>query len=221
MYSQTTYTHIIAVSSSLSQIHTVPSLSLEHTLTLLHHVNVFFTFHQSHKAKQHPPPQYKIQIESHIVFVFIVQSHSLVNNRCYDSWLIETLTFNFVFLFFVILVGNVVFVCKVTCTTTNVCVSLSAETITMTLRTRSFMVKVQRAKLSACFTCLLCDKLFRNATTISECLHTCKCWFFVFLIIIIIHIPLFPLLLCHLQFCLQSPLLKIMICMWFCMQSAL
>ncbi|XP_020210618.1 E3 ubiquitin protein ligase DRIP2 [Cajanus cajan] len=33
-------------------------------------------------------------------------------------------------------------------------------------------VQVNGAKLSACLTCLLCNKLFRNATTISECLHT-------------------------------------------------
>ncbi|MED6197502.1 hypothetical protein PIB30_057009 [Stylosanthes scabra] len=33
-------------------------------------------------------------------------------------------------------------------------------------------VKVHRAKLEACLTCPLCNKLFNNATTISECLHT-------------------------------------------------
>ncbi|KAK7278399.1 hypothetical protein RJT34_23427 [Clitoria ternatea] len=36
----------------------------------------------------------------------------------------------------------------------------------------TFTVKVNRAKLSACFSCLLCDHLFTDATTISECLHT-------------------------------------------------
>ncbi|KAJ6721450.1 E3 UBIQUITIN PROTEIN LIGASE DRIPH-RELATED [Salix viminalis] len=34
------------------------------------------------------------------------------------------------------------------------------------------VVKVQREKISACMTCPLCNKLFRDATTISECLHT-------------------------------------------------
>ncbi|KAL1294643.1 E3 ubiquitin protein ligase DRIP2-like [Arachis ipaensis] len=33
-------------------------------------------------------------------------------------------------------------------------------------------VKLNRAKLEACLTCPLCNKLFNNATTISECLHT-------------------------------------------------
>ncbi|KAJ7514094.1 hypothetical protein O6H91_23G027500 [Diphasiastrum complanatum] len=33
-------------------------------------------------------------------------------------------------------------------------------------------VKVQKAPLVACLTCPLCDNLFRDATTISECLHT-------------------------------------------------
>ncbi|XP_012069761.1 E3 ubiquitin protein ligase DRIP2 [Jatropha curcas] len=33
-------------------------------------------------------------------------------------------------------------------------------------------VKVQREKLVSCITCTLCNKLFRDATTISECLHT-------------------------------------------------
>ncbi|KAL6210640.1 hypothetical protein ACLB2K_015872 [Fragaria x ananassa] len=34
------------------------------------------------------------------------------------------------------------------------------------------VVKVQREKLEACMTCPLCNKLFKDATTISECLHT-------------------------------------------------
>ncbi|KAJ6718951.1 E3 UBIQUITIN PROTEIN LIGASE DRIPH-RELATED [Salix purpurea] len=34
------------------------------------------------------------------------------------------------------------------------------------------VVKVQREEISACMTCPLCNKLFRDATTISECLHT-------------------------------------------------
>ncbi|KAJ1398916.1 Zinc finger, RING/FYVE/PHD-type [Sesbania bispinosa] len=38
----------------------------------------------------------------------------------------------------------------------------------------SLAVKVNRAKLSACLTCRLCNKWFKNATTISECLHTYK-----------------------------------------------
>ncbi|KAG6759288.1 hypothetical protein POTOM_035762 [Populus tomentosa] len=34
------------------------------------------------------------------------------------------------------------------------------------------VVKVQREEIAACMTCPLCKKLFRDATTISECLHT-------------------------------------------------
>ncbi|KAJ6318692.1 hypothetical protein OIU76_014114 [Salix suchowensis] len=34
------------------------------------------------------------------------------------------------------------------------------------------VVKVQKERVAACMTCPLCDKLFRDATTISECLHT-------------------------------------------------
>ncbi|XP_062023440.1 E3 ubiquitin protein ligase DRIP2-like [Rosa rugosa] len=34
------------------------------------------------------------------------------------------------------------------------------------------VVKVKRETITACMTCPLCDKLFREATTISECLHT-------------------------------------------------
>ncbi|XP_011030582.1 PREDICTED: E3 ubiquitin protein ligase DRIP2-like [Populus euphratica] len=34
------------------------------------------------------------------------------------------------------------------------------------------VVKVQRQEIEACMTCYLCNKLFRDATTISECLHT-------------------------------------------------
>ncbi|KAL4371703.1 hypothetical protein AHAS_Ahas06G0192300 [Arachis hypogaea] len=33
-------------------------------------------------------------------------------------------------------------------------------------------VKLNRAKLEACLTCPLCNKLFNNATTNFECLHT-------------------------------------------------
>ncbi|XP_050372093.1 E3 ubiquitin protein ligase DRIP2-like [Argentina anserina] len=37
------------------------------------------------------------------------------------------------------------------------------------------VVKVKRDKLEACMTCPICNELFREATTISECLHTfCK-----------------------------------------------
>ncbi|CAB4292201.1 unnamed protein product [Prunus armeniaca] len=36
----------------------------------------------------------------------------------------------------------------------------------------SQVVKRERAKLEACMTCPLCNKLFSEATTISECLHT-------------------------------------------------
>lgn len=34
------------------------------------------------------------------------------------------------------------------------------------------VVKVRRETIEACMTCLLCNKLLRDATTISECLHT-------------------------------------------------
>ncbi|XP_011028732.1 PREDICTED: E3 ubiquitin protein ligase DRIP2-like [Populus euphratica] len=34
------------------------------------------------------------------------------------------------------------------------------------------VVKVRRETIAACMTCLLCNKLLRDATTISECLHT-------------------------------------------------
>ncbi|KAG2285860.1 hypothetical protein Bca52824_045464 [Brassica carinata] len=34
------------------------------------------------------------------------------------------------------------------------------------------MAKVKREKVVACMTCSLCDNLLRDATTISECLHT-------------------------------------------------
>ncbi|KAK1309767.1 E3 ubiquitin protein ligase DRIP2 [Acorus calamus] len=36
------------------------------------------------------------------------------------------------------------------------------------------VVRVRRDALSACMTCPLCEKLLREATTISECLHTCQ-----------------------------------------------
>lgn len=35
--------------------------------------------------------------------------------------------------------------------------------------------KLNYEKVSACVTCPLCNKFFRNATTISECCHSCKC----------------------------------------------
>jgi E3 ubiquitin-protein ligase DRIP len=34
------------------------------------------------------------------------------------------------------------------------------------------VAKVKRETVVACMTCPLCDKLLRDATTISECLHT-------------------------------------------------
>uniref|UniRef100_A0A6M2ETS1 RING-type domain-containing protein n=1 Tax=Populus davidiana TaxID=266767 RepID=A0A6M2ETS1_9ROSI len=34
------------------------------------------------------------------------------------------------------------------------------------------VVKVQKERIAACMTCPLCNKVFREATTISECLHT-------------------------------------------------
>ncbi|CAH1417753.1 unnamed protein product [Lactuca virosa] len=36
----------------------------------------------------------------------------------------------------------------------------------------NLVVKVRRDKIAACMTCPICNKLFRDATTISECLHT-------------------------------------------------
>lgn len=36
------------------------------------------------------------------------------------------------------------------------------------------VVKVKREAIAACMTCPLCNKLLRDATTISECLHTCE-----------------------------------------------
>ncbi|KAJ4968540.1 hypothetical protein NE237_015241 [Protea cynaroides] len=40
------------------------------------------------------------------------------------------------------------------------------------LQMTSQVVKVRKATLAACMTCPLCNKLLREATTISECLHT-------------------------------------------------
>ncbi|KAH6755420.1 DREB2A-interacting protein 2 [Perilla frutescens var. hirtella] len=37
------------------------------------------------------------------------------------------------------------------------------------------VVKVRRETVAPCMTCPLCHKLFREATTIIECLHTCDC----------------------------------------------
>ncbi|ESR33339.1 E3 ubiquitin protein ligase DRIP2 [Citrus sinensis] len=42
----------------------------------------------------------------------------------------------------------------------------------MTMATTEQTLKVNREKLVACMTCPLCSKLFRDATTISECLHS-------------------------------------------------
>lgn len=36
------------------------------------------------------------------------------------------------------------------------------------------VVKVKREAIATCMTCPLCNKLLRDATTISECLHTCE-----------------------------------------------
>lgn len=36
------------------------------------------------------------------------------------------------------------------------------------------VVKVRREALAACMTCPICKKLLEEATTISECLHTCE-----------------------------------------------
>ncbi|GLT78667.1 hypothetical protein SLA2020_501950 [Shorea laevis] len=42
----------------------------------------------------------------------------------------------------------------------------------MTKKSSSEVAKVKREKLAACMTCPLCNDLFTDATTISECLHT-------------------------------------------------
>lgn len=39
------------------------------------------------------------------------------------------------------------------------------------------VVKVRKEKLALCMTCSLCNKLYKDAATISECLHTCECFF--------------------------------------------
>lgn len=36
------------------------------------------------------------------------------------------------------------------------------------------VVKIRSAEIASCMKCPLCDRLYREATTISECLHTCK-----------------------------------------------
>lgn len=43
------------------------------------------------------------------------------------------------------------------------------------------VVRVKREILEACMTCPLCNKLLKEATTISLCLHTCNFSFFFFL----------------------------------------
>lgn len=42
------------------------------------------------------------------------------------------------------------------------------------------VVKVRRDEIASCMTCPLCNNLFKEATTIIECLHTCE--YFVFLL---------------------------------------
>ncbi|KAK7245400.1 hypothetical protein RIF29_40242 [Crotalaria pallida] len=42
----------------------------------------------------------------------------------------------------------------------------------MKVKMANQVVKVRRDTITACMTCSLCNKLFRDATTISECLHT-------------------------------------------------
>jgi hypothetical protein len=39
---------------------------------------------------------------------------------------------------------------------------------------RELQVMVKRGLLAACMTCPICNRLLRDATTISECLHTCE-----------------------------------------------
>ena len=36
------------------------------------------------------------------------------------------------------------------------------------------VVMLRRSSLAACLTCPLCGRLFRDAATITECLHTCE-----------------------------------------------
>lgn len=43
----------------------------------------------------------------------------------------------------------------------------------------SQVVKVRRETIAACMTCPLCNKLLKEATTISLCLHTCKSYCYV------------------------------------------
>lgn len=44
------------------------------------------------------------------------------------------------------------------------------------------VVKVKRETVEACMLCPLCNKLLREATTISLCLHTCKFVFYVLVV---------------------------------------
>lgn len=51
----------------------------------------------------------------------------------------------------------------------------------MMMATAEQVLKVNREELAACMTCPLCRKLFRDATTISECLHSCEFTLCIFL----------------------------------------
>ncbi|KAG8658641.1 E3 ubiquitin protein ligase DRIP2 isoform X2 [Manihot esculenta] len=64
---------------------------------------------------------------------------------------------------------HVGYVCVCLCL---MCASYSGQAVSSVNKMLSQVVKVQRKKLAACMTCPLCNKLFRDATTVSECLHT-------------------------------------------------
>lgn len=36
------------------------------------------------------------------------------------------------------------------------------------------VVKLPKKLVAACMTCPICNNLYRDATTVAECLHTCK-----------------------------------------------
>lgn len=66
---------------------------------------------------------------------------------------------------------HVGYVCVCLCL---MCASYSGQAVSSVNKMLSQVVKVQRKKLAACMTCPLCNKLVRDATTVSECLHTCE-----------------------------------------------
>lgn len=75
------------------------------------------------------------------------------------------------------------------------------------MASNNLVVKVKRETIAACMTCPICNTLLRDATTISECLHTCKSFQTHFFLIIIVFC--FPILLvftlAHLNFYVFLP----------------